>query len=61
MFAAAGSVGKTGNMLLLVQLVSCDYDIPARKKYAAACGQEQAGSWKWKAHAPFAKVSSHSL
>ena len=48
-------MGKTGNMLLLMQLVSCDYDSQARKKYAAACGQEQAGSWKWVA-SPFSRA-----
>ena len=54
-FVAAGSMGKTGNMMLLMQLVSCDYDSQARKKYAAARRQELTGSWRWVA-SPFSRA-----
>ena len=44
-----------GIILLLVQLASSNFDGQARHKYAAACGQEQAGSWKWVA-SPFCRA-----
>ena len=44
---AAYNKSKSGHRLLLLQLVSSDFDRQARRKYAAACGQEQTGSWEW--------------
>ena len=40
-------MGETEHRLLLMQLVSSDFDPQARKKYAAQSRGEQPGKWQW--------------
>lgn len=41
--------------LLLLQLVSSDFDRQARRKFAAGYRREQTGSWKW-VRSPFSNA-----
>ena len=40
-------VGETDHRLLLMQLVSSDFDPQARKKYASQSWGQQPGKWQW--------------
>ena len=53
------SKAETDDMLLLMQLVSSDYEPQARQKFAWQSGGQQAGKWKWVA-SPFS-TSVHYL